>query len=153
MSDAQDHHQATAVGRSRREFQEFLDEKFPIGAMCAVITLGGGHLDATTQIATGRLLCSGVEQDDSGRSWYQLTIDSSGSISDEPEVQRLWVSALRPHRSGGALWETEVRTDDGHKCTLRLNSSPPEQWRPTLQMREAVTQIYAAHWPATEEPR
>ena len=88
MSDAQDHHQATAVGRSRPEFQEFLDQMFPIGAMCAVITLGGGHLDATSQIATGRLLCSGFEQDETGRSWYQLTIDSRGGIGDDPRSRR-----------------------------------------------------------------
>ena len=139
--------------RFDEEFQEFLDEKFPIGAMCAVITLGGGHLDATTQIATGRLLCSGVEQDDSGRSWYQLTIDSSGSISDEPEVQRLWVTAPRQHGDSGVLWESDVRTDEATECILRLNADPPEQWRPTSEMREAVTQAYAAHWPATARSR
>lgn len=147
MSNAQDHQQANAVELSRREFQEFLDENFPIGAMCAVITLGGGHMDAATQIATGRLLCSNIEQDDSGRSWYQLTIDSTGSISDEPQVQRLWVTALRPHRSSVGLWESDVRTDDATKCVLRLNSAPPKPWRPTREMRDAVTEAYAAHWP------
>jgi hypothetical protein len=153
MSDAQDNHQATAVERSRREFQEFLDETFPIGAMCAVITLGGGHMDATTQIATGRLLCSDVEHDGSGRSWYQLTIDSSGSINEGTRVQRLWVTTPRQHGGSGALWESDVRTDEATKCILRLNADPPEQWRPTSEMREAVTQAYAAHWPATEECR
>jgi len=153
MSNAPDHHQTTVVGRSRREFQEFLDERFPIGAMCAVITLGGGHLNSTTQIATGRLLCSGVEQDDGGQSWYQLTIDSSGSISDEPRVQRLWVTALRPQGSSDELWESEVRTDEATRCILRLNSAPPEPWRPTSEMRDAVTQAYAAHWPATPGSR
>lgn len=153
MSDAQDHHQATAVGRSRREFQEFLDETFPIGATCAVITLGVGHLDATIQIATGRLLCSGVEQDDSGRWWYQMTIDSRGSIGDEPEVQKLWVTAPRQHGGSGVLWESEVRTDEATRCALRLNADPPEQWRPTMEMREAVTQAYGAQWPATARSR
>ena len=153
MSDEPDDQQAIAVECSRREFQEFLDEKFPTGAMCAVITLGSGHLDATTPIATGRLLCSGVDQDDSGRSWYQLTIDSRGSIGDEPEVQKLWVTAPRQHGGSGGLWESEVRTDEAARCILRLNADPPQRWRPTLEMREAVTEIYAAHWPSTAGSR
>lgn len=145
--DVQD--DATMIGRSRREqFQEFLDEKFPIGAMCAVITKDGGHLDATTEITTGRLLCSGVDQDESRQRWYELVIDSRGSIGGEPEVLKLWARAPRQHGGSGDLWESDVRTDTAARCILRLNADPPQRWRPTLRMREAVTELYAEDLPS-----
>lgn len=130
-------------------FQEFLDERFPIGAMCAVLTRTKSHLDETASVATGRLVGGAVEQDDSGRWWHELVIDSRGSEVGEAEIVKLWVSMPRPHGGGANLWESEVRTVSGEGI-LRLNAEPPEPWRPTVQMREEVTEAYAEHWSVPE---
>jgi len=141
-------------GSSRRaEFQEFLDDQFPLGAMCAVITLARGHIEATTQIATGRLLCGSVEEDDGGRLWFEVVIDSRGSASGNHEVVTLWVRAPRQLGSGGDLWEADVKGDAGANCLLRLNADPPDSWRPTPEMRTAVTEFYAGYWPTTTQSR
>ena len=129
-------------------FQGFLDDQFPIGAMCAVISTKDGRLDATSPVATGRLLCSAVNRDESGQWWHELVIDPRGSVDGEVEPLSLWVSAPRRHEGIGRLWECEVRMNGTASCSLRLNADPPEPWRPTLQMREAVTKAYAEHWPA-----
>ena len=144
---------ALAGRADREEFQEFLDETFPIGAVCAVIGLGGGHLDAATQIATGRLLCSGVEEDEARRRWYELVIDSRGFTGGEADRLKLWVSPPTRHESNKHLWEADVRTDESDHCTLRLNADPPEPWRPTVRMREAVTKAYAKCWPTKSRPQ
>lgn len=130
-------------------FQEFLDERFPIGAMCAVLTRTRNHLDERASVATGRLVGGAVEQDDSGRWWHELVIDSRGSEVSEAQVVELWVSMPRRHGDGANLWESEVRTDGGEGI-LRLNADPPEPWRPTAQMRKEVTEAYAHHWPVPE---
>lgn len=135
----------------RAAFQEFLDERFPIGAMCAVFSRKNSHLDATASVATGRLVGGAVDRDDRGRWWHELVIDSRGSEVDDPEVVKLWVSMPKPHGGGADLWESEVRTGRGIDGILRLNADPPEPWRPTAQMRKEVTEAYAEHWPDPEQ--
>ena len=135
----------------RVAFQEFLDDRFPIGAMCAVFSRTTSHLDATTSVATGRLVGGAVERDASGRWWHELVIDSRGSEMGEAEVVKLWVSEPEPHGGGADLWESEVRPGSGVDGILRLNADPPEPWRPTRQMRQEVTKAYAQQWPVPEK--
>lgn len=139
----------TPVRSRREEFQGFLDEKFPIGAMCAVIATDN-LLDSANPIATGRLLCSAVEDDEFGRPWYELVIDARGDTRPdavrEPEPLRLWTRAPQQHRSNPNLWEAEVQTQKSAPSALRLNADPPEPWRPTATMRKAVDEAYAAEW-------
>lgn len=135
----------------RAAFQEFLDDRFPIGAMCAVFNRTENHLDATASVATGRLVSGAVERDDSGRWWHELVIDSRGSEMGEAEVVKLWVSVPELHGGGAGLWESEVRPGSGFDGILRLNADPPDPWRPTLQMRKEVTEAYAEHWPVPEK--
>jgi len=135
----------------RAAFQEFLDDRFPIGAMCAVFSRTTSHLDATTSVATGRLVGGAVERDASGRWWHELVIDSRGSEMGEAEVVKLWVSEPEPHGGGADLWESEVRPGSGVDGILRLNADPPEPWRPTRQMRQEVTKAYAQQWPVPEK--
>ena len=135
----------------RIAFQEFLDDRFPIGAMCAVFRRKNRHLDAAASIATGRLVGGAVERDERGRWWHELIIDSRGSETGEVEVVKLWVSVPQPLGGGADLWESEVRTGGDVDDTLRLNADPPEPWRPTMQMRKEVTEAYAEHWPVPEK--
>lgn len=139
----------TANEVERQAFQDFLDDHFPIGAICAVITSKDSHLDSTAEAASGRLLCSGVERDDTEQWWHELVIDSRGSEDGETEILKVWVREPRRHRGGAHLWEAEVRTGGAGRGTLRLNADPPQPWRPTLRMRKAVTAAYAERWPAT----
>lgn len=154
MSTASDNRPPTGrveriVNEVQREaFQEFLDDQFPIGAVCAVIATEDGHLDATTEIATGRLVCGDVEKDDRGAWWHRLVIDSRGATTGEIEVLELWVRAPIRYKGSADLWESEVRTDQADQCKLRLNADPPEPWRPTLRMRKAVTDAYEVPRPS-----
>lgn len=135
----------------RAEFQRFLDNRFPIGAMCAILPRTKSHLDATASVATGRLVSGAAERDARGRWWHELVIDSRGNQGGEAEVVALWVSVPQPLAGGASLWESEVRPDSGVAGILRLNADPPEPWRPTVKMREEVTEAYADHWPRAEE--
>ena len=147
QSHTQDQDAVDGVTR-RDEFQEFLDKQFPIGAMCAVI-VADSLLESASPIATGRLLCSGVEVGETGRAWYELVIDGRGDLDGESEVITLWASAPRQHRSNSNLWESDLRSRESSHSILRLNADPPERWRPTPTMRKAVTDAYANRWTAT----
>jgi hypothetical protein len=123
--------------------QDLLDREFPGGAMAALVRRDGGRIEPGRTCATGRLICERSELDGAGTWWFSIVIDPRRSRKEQPDALRLWVSA--PHRCDDStnLWEARVRTGDDAISVLRLNASPPAQWRPTQEMRCAVTEAYA----------
>jgi hypothetical protein len=127
----------------RVKFQTLLDELFPIGATCAVIRLGPGHLDGVSPTTTGRLVCVDSEEDERKRWWYQVVIDPQGGVDLDADVVTLWIGRPQPLESVESLWQAEIRTDEISAQILRLNAEPPSQSRPTPSMRAAVTDAYS----------
>lgn len=133
----------TALQRDQREaFQTLLDDLFPLGAMC--VTLGAGErlAESGDPLATGRLICTGATHEGS-QWWYQLIIDPRRTLGEDTEALSVWVTKLKQLQDAPGLWEADVKCEPGRRQVLRLNGSPPERWRPTNQMRRAVSQAYA----------
>lgn len=131
-----------ASAPDRCHLQALLDREFPEGALCAVMTREGGRIEETESCATGRLVCERSEHGEDG-VWYRITIDPRRSVGEEPEVIQLWIG--EPQRCQGSkhLWEANIKTLGDTTAILRLNASPPEPWRPSMEMRRAVTERYA----------
>ena len=117
------------------KFQTLLDELFPIGATCAVIRLGPGHLDDVSPTTTGRLVCVDSEEDERKRRWYQIVIDPRGASDLDADVVTLWIGRPQPLESIESLWQAEIRSDEMSAQILRLNAEPPTPSRPTPAMR------------------
>ena len=122
--------------------QAVLDRVFPHGALCAVIPTDLGRIDEAKSCVTGRLVCDRSERS-KDRVWYRMTIDPRRTVDENTDVIQLWTGEPQRRPEGKDLWEADVRTEDGATSILRLNASPPEQWRPSAAMRQAVTERYA----------
>jgi hypothetical protein len=144
MNEQQQPAGSSGADPDRRRLQEILDREFPEGALCAVMTRVGGRIEEDESCATGRLVCEGAERNPDG-VWYRITIDPRRSVDEESEVIQLWTG--EPHRCHDSkhLWEADVRTPEDTTSILRLNASPPEPWRPSIEMRSAVTERYAGY--------
>lgn len=129
-------------GPERTAFQTFLDDEFPAGAICALVSDRGRPTDATDPLVTGRLLCAAVDRGPDGRWWHELIIDPRRAVEDDVEPTTVWVGPLTRHTGGSGLWEAEVRPASGNRMLLRLNADPPRPWRPTPRMRRAVTEAH-----------
>jgi hypothetical protein len=136
----------------RGSFQLFLDEYFPIGATCAVIGLGTGHLDGVSATTTGRLVCADSEEDQQKRRWYKIVIDPQGSDDVSAKVVQLWIRRPQPLAGIEGLWQAEVRSEETAERILRLNAEPPSESRPTPAMRAAVTDAYSKLLSSPELP-
>lgn len=133
----------TRAKTERGGIQKLLDREFPDGALAALVIRDRGRIESGESRVTGRLVCERSESDESGTWWHCIVIDPSTCVADDPDVVRLWAGT--PHRCHDSrhLWEAEVRTSERTTAVLRLNGNPPEQWRPTEEMRRAVTERYA----------
>lgn len=133
----------TAVECKEREtFQAFLDDHFPLGAMCATFVAGERLIGSSESLATGRLICTDAKEDDRGRWWYELIIDPRRRLDEDVDALILWVGKPRQRRDAPDLWESDVRSDPAAPLVLRLNAKPPERWRPTRRMWQVVSQTY-----------
>ncbi|MFC2177378.1 hypothetical protein ACFLRH_03060 [Actinomycetota bacterium] len=122
----------------RQTFQRFLDNTFPVGALCAVIRSGDLAGDTTQIVSTGRVLCTGARR--SGQDWeHELLIDPKGSGDALAESLQLWVRGLRQAPESPKLWECVIDRTASDEVLFRLNADPPSSWRPSSQMREAVS--------------
>ncbi|MCB2223692.1 MAG: hypothetical protein KQH83_05895 [Actinobacteria bacterium] len=135
-----DDHDDAYVARS--EFQVLLDRHFPRGAVCALLPVQDGRVQAAGWVeATGRLFCSGTRR--SRDEWeYEVLIDTrTGEVP--AEELRVWIGALRPHPTVGGLWEAGVCVD-GKERMLRLNAAAPQAAMPGRAGRDAVTRAHEA---------
>lgn len=126
----------------RNSFQAFLDETFPIGATCAVLSLDIGHLGEASPTTTGRLVCTETEEDRRGTVKYRIVIDPRDGHDSAPTTVAMWIDHPRPHEGSDHLWQATVQSDEPSDRVLRLNAEPRGEWRPTPAMRSAVTAAY-----------
>ena len=142
MNEKQETAGADQADLERRRLQETLDREFPAGAMCAVVVTEHGRIEPGPTCATGRLVCEDAERKNDGKWWFSIAIDPRLSAEEDSDVLRLWTERPHPHE-GTHLWEAAVLTGGNTKSVLRLNGDPPAQWRPTEEMRLAITAVYA----------
>ena len=135
------------IYRERCSYQIELDERFPVGGICAVLRRKGHRLDpAGLIISTGRLLCSDARREDGNGTWqHQVLIDSR--LSDNPiaDPVHVWIGPFTPHPEAKGLWEADIFGDPGESKVLRVNAEPPSDIRPTRRMRRAVTRAHEDH--------
>lgn len=128
---------------ARSELQHELDRTFPHGAVCAILPVHGGRIQAAGRVeTTGRLFCSDARSTASG--WeYELLIDTR-TRTDRPATElRIWIGPPVPHRSVGGLWEAAIREGDDEQI-LRLNAAAPAAAMPRPAERAAVTRAHEA---------
>jgi hypothetical protein len=124
------------------DMQALLDREFPKGALCVVMHKANDRIAATQSCLTGRLVCDRFEKDE-GSVWYHLIIDPRERVDGDSDTIQLWIDTPHRHHDSQSLWEANVRAPRGDAAVLRLNTEPPEQWRPTAKMRSAVSERYA----------
>lgn len=124
-------------------YQEMLDDLFPIGGLCVTFTEDGDRLRPTgVDVATGRLVCTNAKKDGRGRWWYEVLLDPRRTVDEDSNSLVLWVSTLTQHPSIPDLWEGKVHPADERYDRLRVLAEPEAPWRPTQEMRLAVTAVH-----------
>jgi len=126
---------------ARSTFQHDLDLRFPQGAVCAILPVRDGRLQAAGRVeTTGRLLCTGARLTDAG--WEHEILIDTRIRADRPATElRLWIGPLVRHDRVAGLWQAEVR-DGGDERILRLNSAAPPSAMPRPAGRTAVTRAH-----------
>ncbi len=125
----------------RSKFQHELDRSFPQGAVCAILPVRGGRLQAAGRVeTTGRLFCSAARR--AGGGWeYEILIDTRTRADRPADELRLWIGSLVRHDRVDGLWEAAVSGGDEEQV-LRLNAAAPPAAMPKPAWRTAVTRAH-----------
>ncbi len=136
----------------RLAFQRLLDDRFPIGGLCATFFEQEGRLRPTgVEVATGRLLCVAVKRAKGGGWWHQVLTDPRRDVDEPVTAMVLWIGDLERHDVLPGLWAARIQSS-GEARSLRIHADPDPPMRPTRRMRQAVTEAHRAEIPGAATP-